>query len=707
MAKLNLSISLERIFRLTEIQKKALRKLGLETVEDLLRYLPQRYINAASIKPIREILPKERVALEGKVTALDAKKTWAKRLNITEARVADSTGEIRAVWFHQPYVSKVIALGDLVRLEGIASEKKGALYISNPLFEKISRLSYHGASSAPLIPVYPATRGVSSRWVQFHIHKVFESLEADTIEDPIPPTILAKYHLPSLAQTFRAAHYPKNEKEVEAARKRLAFEEIFTIQLARMRERLRLEAASSLSIPYAKKELGEFLARLPFALTKTQSFILDSILKDMERKTPMARLLEGDVGSGKTVLAAAVSALVTKIGYQVTYMAPTEILARQHFESFSRFLGSPFLKIGLLTSSEARAYPSKAIRGDSAHISKPQMLRWVESGEIKILIGTHALLSEKIKFRNLAFIVVDEQHRFGIGQRKCFAERSSREHDFVPHFLSMTATPIPRTLALTVFGDLDLSVLDELPPGRKRVITEVLIKPSTRSWEHVRREIEKGRQAFIICPRIDESEKGPSEQKSVKRELEHIQKDIFQEFKSAMLHGKMTPREKEKTLRGFRDGKINILVATSVIEVGIDIPNATIMIVEGADRFGLAQLHQLRGRIGRGEHQSYFIAVSESGSSATARRLKALRDAKNGFELAEYDLQLRGPGELTGRNQWGISDIGMEALKNIKMVEAARTEARALLAEDPELIGYSLLKNALMKLNEGGLYHFE
>lgn len=704
--KLSLVIQIEEIFRLTDAQKAAARKIGLATIDDLLRYLPSRYINAASIRSIAELKAGDKAAIEGKVLSLNAKKTWKRRMNITEAKIADNTGEITAVWFHQAYISKLLAPEDLVRLEGKISEKNNRFFISNPTYEKISRLSFRG-SSGSMIPVYPATRGVSSRWIQFHIQKIFPGLSGELCPDPIPEEILARYHLPSLWQALRAAHFPKNEKEVTASRKRLAFEEIFFIQLSRMQERLKLEETSSLPITTDKKLLVEFLERLPFKLTKTQSTILETILADMARKTPMARLLEGDVGSGKTIIAAAASYMAGRAGFQATYMAPTEILARQHFDSFAKLLGSAALKIGLLTSSEVRVFPSKAFRGESAHIPKSQLTRWVESGEVKILLGTHALLSEKIKFCNLAFIVVDEQHRFGVSQRARLAKRTSKEHALVPHFLSMTATPIPRTLALTVFGDLDLSVLDELPPGRTGIETEVLIKPRERSWEHIRTEIQKGRQAFIICPRINPGDpSADGEQKSVTKESERMTRDVFPEFKTAMLHGKMTPRDKERTLTDFRAGKINILISTSVIEVGIDVPNATIMIVEGADRFGLAQLHQLRGRIGRGKHQSYFYAVTDSSSASTAKRLRALRDAVNGFELAEYDLRLRGPGELTGKNQWGLSDIGMEALKNIKMVEAARAEARALLEIDRALEHYPQLQEKLAIFNQG-IYHFE
>ncbi|MDA1335193.1 MAG: ATP-dependent DNA helicase RecG [bacterium] len=712
MADLEINAKITDVFRLTPPQKNAAERIGLTTLEDLFRHLPLRYLDAAMLKPINEVTHGEEVAVEGKVKKIDSKKAWRKKITMTEATIMDNTGELRATWFHQPYISKMLAPDDFVRLEGKAAEKNGKIYISNPAFEKISRPSYHGTVSPTLTPVYPATQGLSSRWIQYHIQKTFGGFKEQDIEDTIPQDILDRYHLPSLWQSLRAIHFPKNQGEVEGARKRLAFDEIFFIQLSRMQERMRLEQQSSLSIPYDKKSLESFLNQLPFDLTETQNRVLDIILEDVSRKTPMARLLEGDVGSGKTVIAAATAYLSTTAGFQTTYMAPTAILARQHFDGFCKAIGGHFTKIGLLTSSEARVFPSKAYTGQSAHISKSQMQKWLESGEIKILIGTHSLLNEKIKFKNLAFIVVDEQHRFGIKQRQKLARSKSQDHEFVPHFLSMTATPIPRTLALTVFGDLDLAVLDELPPGRSPIISEVLVKPKTRSWDHIRNELKKGRQAFIICPRIDEG--GPDalvgagdEKKSVKKEYENMSKHIFPEFTSGMLHGKMKPKEKENALKDFRDKKIDILIATSVVEVGIDIPNATVMVVEGADRFGLAQLHQLRGRIGRGEHQSYFYAVSDSTTQKTVTRLKSLVKAKSGFELAEYDLQQRGPGELTGKNQWGLSDVGMEALKNIKMVEAARTEARRILEDSPELKEYPSLKTRMDELNKSSFYHFE
>ena len=476
---------------------------------------------------------------------------------------------------------------------------------------------------------------------------------------------------------------------------------------------------------------------MPYRLTAAQEKVIGQILDDFKKPHPMARLLEGDVGSGKTVVAAAVCLNAVSQGYQAAFMAPTEILARQHFEEFMKRLGAFKSKIGLLTSSESRKFPSKISFKTAAEISTNQLLKFVASGEIQILIGTHSLIQSRVKFKKLGFVVIDEQHRFGTEQRARLAKDKEEEaiHDSQmlikksqigfakasPHLLSMTATPIPRTLALTIYGDLDLSILDEMPPGRKRVITKVVdTKERANTYEFIRSEINKGRQAFVICPRIEAKDLNADNQfsaagfqrrfalgemKAVKEEFKKLSEIVFPEFKIAMLHGKLKPKEKETIMRGFKENKTNILVSTSVVEVGVDVPNATIMMIEGGERFGLAQLHQFRGRVGRGEHQSYCFVFTDKLSSRIAERLKALQDSKTGFELAEYDLMFRGPGELSGKNQWGMSDVGMEALKNIKMVEAARAEAEEMIKNDPELKKFPLLKKRLEEVSKQ--IHFE
>ena len=421
----------------------------------------------------------------------------------------------------------------------------------------------------------------------------------------------------------------------------------------------------------------------------------------------MTRLLEGDVGSGKTAVAASSALAAVSAGYEVAYMAPTEILAKQHFESFInyfRYLSR--VQIGLITGAGCYKFPSKINQNGYTNISRTQLLKWVANGEIPILIGTHALIQKAVKFKNLAYVIIDEQHRFGVMQRAKLVRKSETK---APHLLSMTATPIPRTLALTIYGDLDLTLLDELPAGRKQVKTEIVPEDKrAQAYAHIHEELKNGRQAYVICPRIDEPD--PTKElalqtKSAKAEAKKLQERIFPEFNVGLVHSKMKPADKEKIMREFAAGEIHILVATSVVEVGVNVPNATIIIIEGAERFGLAQLHQLRGRVLRSSHQAYCYLFTSKASGQENARLKALEKAKNGFELAELDLALRGAGSLTAGKQWGLSDIGMEAIRNLKMVEAARSEAQNLLKTDPELKNYKLIKQKLSE--QKSEIHFE
>ena len=428
----------------------------------------------------------------------------------------------------------------------------------------------------------------------------------------------------------------------------------------------------------------------------------------------MARILEGDVGSGKTAVAATTSyAVVTSRPQgqsygtlQVAYMCPTEILAKQQFENFISFFSHLPINIGLITSSGCRKFPSKVNPHGATDISKSQLLKWVQNGEIPILVGTHALIQKVVKFKHLAYAIIDEQHRFGVAQRKALVHKEK----IVPHLLSMTATPIPRTLALTMYGDLDLTILDELPPGRKPIITE-LIAPKDRdtTYEKIRKELQTGRQCYIITPRIDEPDPDKEfavQARSAKAEAKRLKERVFPEFEIGVMHGKLKDAEKESVMEDFRDGKINILVSTSVVEVGVNVPNATVIVIEGAERFGLAQLYQLRGRVLRSSHQAYCYVFTESSGKKVLERLRALQEAKNGFELAEYDLKFRGAGKLSGREQWGVSDVAMEALQNLKMVEAARFEAKRLLEEDATLSQYPFLIEHLASRKKEEI-HFE
>lgn len=710
--------------RLTEYQKKALDKLGFKTAKDLLWHFPARYEEFAAQSAIADLALGTKATVCGKILDIKAEKTWRKKMTIAEAKLADGTDEVSLVWFRQPYIARYLKIGDSIAATGKISAPQGRdlapsgqkklFYIANPSYEKIN--PGEEKISQGLIPIYPETRGLSSRWFRFAIRKVLKKvlIEDKNFKESVPNFILDRYHLPSLKNALVYIHAPKNLKDAEAARKRFAFEEVFSIQLSRLKQRMINDEQPCFSINRDKKKLEEFVSNFSFDLTGAQKRAIDSILNDFQKNSPMARLLEGDVGSGKTVVAAATAFSTVKSGFQVAYMAPTEVLSRQHFKNFTDYFGPYGIKIGLITSSECLKFPSKAYAGKATHISRSQLLKWVVSGEIPILIGTHSLIQEKVKFKNLAYVIIDEQHRFGTSQRQKLTKKS-----IAPHLLSMTATPIPRTLALTIYGDLDLTLLDEMPPGRKSIITKIVPPPNRQeAYDFIREEIKNEHQAYVICPRIKEQGDSKSlislTMRSVKAEYEKLSKKIFPEYKVAMLHGQMPAKggsasggktNKEQVMNDFRDGKIDILVATSIIEVGIDVPNATAILIEGAERFGLSQLHQLRGRVIRSCHQPYCFVFTESNSLKSRSRLKALLEAKNGFELAEYDLKFRGAGELAGRKQWGISDVGMEALKNLKMVEAARTEAQNLLKSNPDLKSYPLLAEKVFSQNSE--IHFE
>jgi len=746
---MHLGNSLTEHFRLAEAQKSALSKLGIRTLRDLLYHFPARYDVAGGEAVISGLISGQEAAIVGTLEKLETKKGWKSRIPMSEGYLRDSTGRIKLRWFNQPYIAKMYADGTLVRAVGKVSGSEGKLYLANPQLQKISAAEaglFAGEekvmeksglpvrvggvedrtgdprtfseaflpNAAPdLFAIYPESRGVTSLWVRSAIKKIFDSKDGplQTLKDPIPVALLKRYSLPTLRTALVWIHTPHEAKQAEAARKRFAFEEVFMIQLERGRERQLQAKEKSFSIEATHKDIAEFVREFPFEATAAQKKAIEAILGDMRLGHPMSRLLEGDVGSGKTAVAAvaAYAAVHTRppaqnFGtLQVAYMAPTEILAKQHFESFIKFfeptrdgknIGSP-INIGLITGSGCYKFPSKVTKDKVTNISRAQLLKWVANGEIPVLIGTHALIQKAVQFKHLALVVIDEQHRFGTSQRRALAKKDKQ----LPHLLSMTATPIPRTLALTIYGDLDLTLLDEMPPGRKPIITQV-VKPAERkvAYEKMREQLQAGRQAYVICPRIDEPDPDKAfalQAKSVVAEAKRLKKDVFPEYALDILHSKMTPKEKDDVMSRFTNHKVDILVATSVVEVGVNVPNATMILIEGAERFGLSQLHQLRGRVVRSNHQAYCFVVPESKGEPTMNRLKALTTAKNGFELAEQDLMQRGPGELSGRKQWGISDIGMEALKNLKLVEAARSEALALIKKDEDLKAHPLLAEIL------------
>ncbi len=696
-------------FRIDRAHAAALKRLGITTVSSLLFHLPVRYEDASDAQAVSTLEKGATAIIYGQLSGLTTRKAWKSKVPIAEGYVEDGTAKIKVMWFHQPYIAKMYKEGTQVKLSGKVAGSEGKLYLSNPDIELLDALPIDRHDSIfkdtetlehTLYPVYRETKGITSRWLYHTILKCFEKGILASLEDPLAKDLLDRYHLPELTTALVWVHSPKKLEHAKSARKRFAFSEVFYIQVQKALERAAQSAAQTYTIAPAKKATASFLTRFPFTLTKAQSKAIETILHDFSGSHAMSRLLEGDVGSGKTAVAATTAhavatarppegmkdenATTTKdMAYgnlQVAYMAPTEILAKQHFESFIEYFKDTPIQLGLITGSGCMKFPSKSDPQKPTKISKSQLLKWVENGEIPILIGTHSLIYKSVAFKHLAYVIIDEQHRFGTNQRKKLAKKDAR----LPHLLSMTATPIPRTLALTIYGDLDITLLDEMPKGRKPVLTKV-IGPGQQleMYQHVQSELAAGRQAYVICPRIDEPdpEKATALRlKSVTAEAERLKKEIFKDATIAVLHGKMTPSEKDKVMARFAAGVIDVLVATSVVEVGVNVPNATNIIIEGAERFGLAQLHQLRGRVLRGTHQPYCFAVTESKSEKTKERLKALTTAKNGFELAEYDLQFRGGGELYGGKQSGLSDLGMEAIKNLKLVEAARDEARQLVA---------------------------
>jgi ATP-dependent DNA helicase RecG len=722
---LTLESPVSDLIRLKEPTKIGLAKLGITTVGDLLYHFPSRYADASTFASIASVLEGEVATIRATIKKIETKKGWKSKIPMTEAIVEDVSGTMHITWLHQPYLARMLAVGNSVELTGKVTLYQEKPSMINPSMreEKTLPIDSHDslfAQEGPtgiLTPLYPETKGISSLWFQHTIMRALAQIE--TIPDHIPDDILHTYSLPALKTAFIWIHGPKSINDAQKARKRFAFDEIFSINLARQKERMEVKAKKAYAIELESIDTDNFIKRFPFPLTNAQSKASTHILNDLEQDIPMSRLLEGDVGSGKTAVAAiaayatimnrpskANGAKQTYGSLQVAYMAPTEILATQHFESFIELFRYTGISIALITGSGARKFPTKVASSKTpwTDISRPQLKKWIANGEIPIVIGTHTLIQKSLEFKHLALAIIDEQHRFGLQQRKGLAKKDTH----FPHLLSMTATPIPRTLALTIYGDLDLSVLDEMPIGRKH--PETIVVPETKreeTYTEIKKELIKGRQLYVICARIDLPD--PDKEKAVQvtsviEEAKRLARDVFPEYTIDVLHSKMTKEKKESVMMAFKNKEIDILVATSVVEVGVNVPNATLMIIEGAERFGLSQLHQLRGRIMRSSDQPYCYLFANSKSDKTTQRLKYFIQAKNGFELAEYDLQLRGTGELTGVHQSGISDMGMEALRNIKLVEAARQSAITLINDDPTLTTHPLLLARITAIEH---MHFE
>lgn len=737
---MNPSTPIEKVSRLTDDQKKALGRLRITTVADLLYHFPVRYSDMSTLSNIETAETGNLVTLYGKLSKLETKKGFKTKIPMSTGILEDFSGQkIKIVWMNQAYLAKMFHDGDTVKLTGKITDGKYGKSLMNPEIERapdmpidVHNSLFEGVSDSPLplgeglgvkariffgYPVYAETRGITSKWMYHTILKLLSKKIHEEIIDLIPEAILSKYKLPKLATALVWIHNPEKKEHADAARKRFAFEEIFLIQLRRQYQRKQYEQLFSYRLHIPHSDIQDFISRFPFTPTKSQTDAINSVLKDFEMDKPMSRLIEGDVGSGKTFVAATVAYATIKNrpagqdfgNLQVAYMAPTEVLATQLFENFVEYFKYTGISIGLITGSGCRKFPTKVASAQKpwTEISRTQLLKWIKNGEIPIVIGTHALIQKSVDFQDLGLVIIDEQHRFGTNQRMKLAKKEGH----APHYLSMTATPIPRTLALTLYGDLDLTVIDQMPSGRKTVITEIVHGAEEKrnaAYEKIKIELKAGRQAYVICPRIDDPDPEAEQKlnlKSVTSEAKRLKEYVFKEYRIGIMHSKMTPAKKDEVMKQFSNHDIDILVSTSVVEVGVSVANATNIIIEGAERFGLAQLHQLRGRVIRGNHQAYCYLFADAKSDKTVDRLKAFVKAKNGFELAELDLMQRGSGDLAGLKQWGISDLGMEAIKNIKMVEFARNEAIAMIQKNPDLADYPLLKNHVTAVDSE--IHFE
>ncbi len=655
-----LDASVTRLQNVGPSYARKLARLGVETVKDLLFLFPRRYDDYSQLKTISQLLYGEEVTLL--LTIKDCKTREARSgIGVTNVLLADPTGTIRAAFFNQPYLQQQFKPGRRIVISGRVDQDLGHLSLKPAEWEPLSKELLH---TARVVPVYPLTEGLTNRWLRRLTYHVIDHW-APRMPDALPPQIRERERLLDLGTALREIHFPSSVDKMQAARRRLAFEEFLRVQIGVLRQRSKWREQPGRPLPADPKLVADFAAGLPFQLTGAQRRAMDEILTDIQRPQPMSRLLQGDVGSGKTVVSAAAMLVASASKMQTAVMAPTEILAEQHFKTLSALFRDR-LRIRLLTGS-LKNRDKEQLRGELA------------AGEIDIAVGTHALIQESVRFKDLALAVIDEQHRFGVEQRGMI-----RAKGYNPHVLVMSATPIPRTLALTVYGDLDLSIIDEMPPGRQEIKTKWLEpRERERAYSFIRSQVQEGRQAFVICPLIEESEMVDA--KAAVEEYERLRTTIYPDLRVGLIHGKLRASEKEQTMNAFRDRALDILVATSVVEVGIDVPNATVMLIEGADRFGLAQLHQFRGRVGRGEHQSYCLLLADKSGATSDERLKVIETCQDGFRLAEEDLKLRGPGEFFGTRQSGLPDLKIAKLSDVKYLEEARAAAQELFERDPKL----------------------
>ena len=675
-----------KISELGKVGKKVAKlfgSLGVKNVKDLLYYFPFRYEDYRQIVSVADLKEGELVTVCVQVELVANKRSFKSRRMITEALVSDKSGSVRVKWFNQPYIIKNIKTGDVIYLSGkVKSDMLGPQLVS-PLYEKYKKETTH---TARLVPIYPLTKSLTQKQVRFLMNEVVGLL--DKIEDWLPKNILEFADLTPLANALRGIHFPTDEHELKLSEDRLKFDELFLVQMKAELAKKGKELLRAPTIIFQEEKIKQFVASLPFTLTKSQKVSAWEILQDINKNSPMNRLVSGDVGSGKTVVAAMAMYNVFLNDYQAVIMAPTEILAFQHYQSLVKLYKGLSITVALLTGNQMQINNQV----ESEKINKKVFLEQIKNGAINIIVGTHALLSDNVSFKKLGLVVVDEQHRFGVEQRKLIKTKGTGAH-----FLSMTATPIPRSLALMIYGDLDVSIINELPPGRKTIITK-LVEPIKRdkAYQFIREQVKQGRQVFVICPLIESADPegqtlmfGATDKKSVLSEYEKLSKQTFPDLRVGFLHGKLKPKEKDEVMGKFKNGEIDLLVSTSVVEVGVDIPNASVMMIEGAESFGLAQLHQFRGRVGRSVHQSYCLLFTSSDSVKSMERLKFFEQHNDGFQLAEKDLEVRGPGEVYGTEQSGEIGLRLAKLTDRELIKKAREGAKIAMEnikDNPKLL---------------------
>lgn len=663
-------------------QSQLLAKLDLHTVEDLIYYFPRRYDDYSALKLIKDLTYGEEVTILAWVKSVTSFTTRNKKRKIIQAVVSDDTGSIQLMWFNQEYHLRYLRKNMFLSISGKIEQYMGRLVMYHPDYEQVEQEQLH---TKRIVPVYALTARLSQRWLRRVLYNVVNHW-APKIPEFMTEYILEDADLMDLSSALKEIHFPETAPTLKKARSRLAFDEIFLLQLGVLMQKIQWANQQARAFSVEDKWLLKQIQELPFDLTHAQQLVLAEIRKDLASGQPMNRLLQGDVGSGKTVIAALGISIILQNGAQAAFMAPTSILAEQHYYSLKRLLAAPEKETPILQENEI-----KLLIGESPAKEREAILQGLADGSVRLVIGTHALIEDPVEFQDLQLAIVDEQHRFGVAQRAALREKGD-----TPHLLVMTATPIPRSLALTIYGDLDVSVIDEMPPGRQPVKTHI-IYPTEREriYTLIRSQVEEGHQAFIIYPLVEQNDNQDS--KAAVEEQERLQKDVFPDLKIGLLHGRLKPDQKESVMRKFRDREFDILVSTSVVEVGVDISNATVMVVEGANRFGLAQLHQFRGRVGRGTDPSYCILIPETSDAAENERLVAMESTNDGFELAEHDLRQRGPGEFLGTRQSGYTNLRLAKITDIRLIKKAQIYAQQVLDNDPTLSApeHQLMREAL------------